>query len=71
MRDIVWTVIIVWLIYKLITIFKSSDSNKQKAYSNQTNSSTTQNSYKKAPNANAIKRGVDKEGDYVDFEEIK
>lgn len=71
MRDIVWTVIIVWLIYKLITIFKSSDSNKQKAYSNQTNSSTTQNSYKKVPNANAIKRGVDKEGDYVDFEEIK
>ncbi|MCA0431526.1 MAG: DUF4834 family protein [Bacteroidetes bacterium] len=71
MRDIIWTVIIVWLIYKLITIFKSVENNKQKVYSSQNNTSATQNPYKKNSNANAIKKGVDKEGDYVDYEEIK
>lgn len=68
-KDLIWTLIIVWLVYKLIDVFRASSSKKQTVYS-QTGSNSKSNQAK--PNKhNAIKKGADKEGDYVDFEEIK
>ncbi|MCA6436835.1 MAG: hypothetical protein ACK5QC_07115 [Bacteroidota bacterium] len=68
-KDLIWTLIIVWLVYKLIDVFRASHSKKQTVYS-QTGSNPKSNQEK--PNKHsAIKKGADKEGDYVDFEEIK
>ncbi len=76
MRDIIWTLIVVWLIYKLVDIFRGStkksfanNSNSQNTQSNQ-NNTTTNFSAKKDPKE-VIQKSADKEGDYVDFEEIK
>lgn len=76
MRDIIWTLIVVWLIYKLVDIFRGStkksfanNSSNQNTTNNQTNTSTNF-STKKDPK-DVIQKSADKEGDYVDFEEIK
>ncbi len=77
LRDVIWTIIIVWLIYKLVDIFKGSS---KKSYAG--NNSNTQNEQGQTYNSNtnysakkdtkeAIQKSADKEGDYVDFEEIK
>ena len=75
MRDIIWTLIVVWLVYKLVDIFKSSP---KKSYAN--NSSNPNTNYQSQDRTNfsskkdtkeAIQKSADKEGDYVDFEEIK
>lgn len=76
MRDIIWTLIIIWLIYKLVDIFKGSskrsfagnNSNPQ-TNQNQTYNSNTNYTAKK-DTKEAIQKSADKEGDYVDFEEI-
>ncbi len=76
MRDIIWTLIVVWLIYKLVDIFKASP---KKSYANNSANTNSQNyqsqnkssfTAKKDPKE-AIQKSADKEGDYVDFEEIK
>ncbi|MBA2611712.1 MAG: DUF4834 family protein [Bacteroidetes bacterium] len=76
MRDVIWTLIVVWLIYKLVDIFKSSpkksyvnNSANQNMQDDQTNTSANFTA-KKVPKE-AIQKSADKEGDYVDFEEIK
>lgn len=77
MRDIIWTLIIIWLIYKLVDIFKGS-SKKSFAGNNSTTQSNQNQSYQsnttyssKKDNKEAIQKSADKEGDYIDFEEIK
>lgn len=76
MRDVIWTLIIIWVIYKIIDVFKNI---KQKPYSNnqsfnsyKTSQTESTNNYpsKKEPKVN-LQKNIDKEGDYVDFEEIK
>lgn len=68
-KDLIWTLIIVWLVYKLIDVFRASSSKKQTSYST---SGNTEKSHPSEKSKNdAIKKGADKEGDYVDFEEIK
>jgi len=75
MRDVIWTLIIIWVIYKIIDVFKNT---KQKSFSNnqsfnsyKTPQSENANNYstKKEPKVN-VKKNIDKEGDYIDFEEI-
>lgn len=76
MRDIIWTLIVVWLIYKLVDIFRGStkksfanNSGNQNAQNDQ-HTTTTNFSAKKDPKE-VIQKSADKEGEYVDFEEIK
>ncbi|MBL7911470.1 MAG: DUF4834 family protein [Bacteroidia bacterium] len=76
MRDIIWTLIVVWLIYKLVDIFRGStkksfanNSSNQNMQNEQT--STTANFSAKKDHKEVIQKSADKEGDYVDFEEIK
>ena len=75
MRDIIWTLIVIWLIYKLVDIFKGSG--KKSYVNNQNNNSNTS---QKADSTNfsmnknhkdVIQKSTDKEGDYIDFEGIK
>lgn len=80
MRDIVWTLIIVWLIYRLVAMFKSA-SPKKVAFGQQNNSFESQNtnssntanthSHSNTDIKKAVKKSADKEGEYVDYEEIK
>ena len=77
MRDLVWTIIIIWVVYKVIDIFRGMSVKKTVIYSNsysQTSSKKDEGSVtvespinpnNKTPKANAT------DGEYVDFEEIK
>jgi hypothetical protein len=67
MRDVIWTVIIVWLVYRLVEFFRGAGQKK-----------TVSNSEPQRGNAvnqeqvrSAVKKSADREGEYIDFEEIK
>lgn len=67
MRDVIWTIIVIWLVFRLVNLFKSSTSkssenNKQFEGANR----QTEKEIK-----NAVRKGINEEGEYVDFEEIK
>jgi hypothetical protein len=78
MRDVIWTLIVIWLIYKLVDIFKSSSKksyvNNSSTQNNQTQSQQTSSKTTfstKKDSKDVIQKSADKEGDYIDFEEIK
>jgi hypothetical protein len=72
MRDIIWTIIIIWVLWRVLDLFKGltqaktsqTNVNQNQSYRNNTTSSDNQDSPKKGhlkPDA----------GEYVDFEETK
>lgn len=62
MRDLVWTVIAIWLIYRIVHIIRNSSTGPK------VNSAPK----KKAPAApKSAKSKLDTEGEYVDYEEIR
>ena len=75
MRDIIWTLIVIWLIYKLVDIFKSSKkntfANNQNNNSNTSQKAESTNFSMNKNHKDVIQKSTDKEGDYIDFEEIK
>lgn len=76
MRDVIWTLIIIWLIYKLIDVFKAitvkkSYVNSQPTGHQQQSTAHSPGNHSKQDIQNAIKKHLNKEGEYVDFEEIK
>ena len=76
MKDIIWTLIVVWLIYKIVELFKAATV-KRSYVNNQTQHSKNSSQDKKGGShtnrdmKDAIRRHVNKTGEYVDFEEIK
>lgn len=72
MRDIIWTLIIIWLIYKVVEIFRSA-STKRSAVNNAQGPGATDihQSTPKRDIKKALKKHLNNEGEYVDFEEIK
>jgi thiosulfate reductase cytochrome b subunit len=64
MRDIIWTLIIIWLLYRLVDLFKNS--RKKEVVSNE--DQPEKNSRRDIDSA--IQKHVNNEGEYVDFEEI-
>lgn len=74
MRDVFWTIIVIWLIYQLVSIFKNAGSKKRYAFNQneteQSNKNTTATFIKKDVKT-AMKKHADKEGEYIDYEEIK
>jgi len=76
MRDIIWTLIIIWLIYKLIDVFKAitvkkSYVNNQHSTTQQQRASYTSNTSPKKDVKSAIQKHLNNDGEYVDFEEVK
>jgi hypothetical protein len=67
MRDVIWTVIAIWVIYKLVDIFRASGSKKAPAYQD----TTIPKKEVKKDVRTAINKGADKEGEYVDYEDVK
>lgn len=72
MKEIFWTIIVIWLIYQLMNIFKSVGNSKKFSFQEQ-NDHTVKNSASgtKKDVKTAIKKHADTEGEYVDYEELK
>lgn len=71
MRDIVWTLIVIWLIYKLVDVFKFLSAKKSYIQNSSSQQNNTQTTTPKKDIHRAIQKHMNKEGEYVDFEEIK
>ena len=75
MRDIVWTVIVVWLVWRIYDAFK----NASKTNSQTRGFNGTQNNYRQPKEGEVkIDKNVDlkshfnaNDGEYVDYEEVK
>lgn len=70
MRDIIWTLIIVWLIYKVIDIFRAIPAKKSSDQQDRNISGHTFSTTAKDPKS-AAKKHANNAGEYVDFEEVK
>ncbi len=71
MRDIIWTIIVVWLILKVISIFKSFSNRTQQPSSSQEQQQNFNPDKSPKDLESAIRNRMNKEGEYVEFEEIK
>jgi hypothetical protein len=74
MRDIIWTLIIVWLVYRLVDVFRSIQAKRSATENrqfdhNQASAGTT--STPKRDIKTAVQKHLNNEGEYVDFEEVK
>lgn len=70
MRDIIWTIIGVWVIWRIISAFSSFSSAARKAQNINTNDqdSTQFNNQNPQPKKGELKSDA---GEYIDYEEIK
>ncbi len=78
MRDIIWTVILIWLVYKIVGIFRNFNTGKTAAYSYETQQQNTASSTQTGSNQHsvdeiksALKKHANNDGEYIDYEEIK
>jgi hypothetical protein len=79
MRDFIWTIIIIWVVFKIIALFKGSSGRKTFVYQKQEfRSSQNQQKpegsvtvEKKSTAGNKNANGTSGDDEYVDFEEIK
>jgi hypothetical protein len=69
MRDLIWTIIVIWLVYRLVDIFKKKPQSTHAHQANQSHQTNANHSDDKIKSA--MHKQADKEGEYVDFEEIK
>lgn len=72
MRDLIWTLIVIWLVYKLVAIFKTNNKTNNSEFfeENRTRRSTNNSSTKKDLKG-ALNKHLNNEGEYVDYEEVK
>ena len=73
MRDLIWTLIVVWLIYRIVEIFRYNSAKKSFNTDNrQAQSNTIHNTSRPEKDIRkAIKKHLNNEGEYIDFEEVK
>ncbi len=75
MRDVVWTLIAIWVVYRLYNAFfvstpKSTSFNSSNSQ-NPSNHQSSEASQKPKRQDNLSKKLADNEGEYVPFEEVK
>jgi hypothetical protein len=70
MRDLIWTIIGVWFVYKIYTEVISPFLNRNNT-TNQTKSSQYNQAAEPANQKETKKQNLDGLGEYVDYEEIK
>lgn len=73
MRDIIWTVIIIWVIWRIIEAFRTVSSSSGRVQGQEGNQQTYQNDTYQNKANNQPKKGELKSdaGECVDYEEIK
>lgn len=67
LRDVVWTLIVVWLVYKISYWFRSLNQKKTAQQASRPFNQQNEPSSKKA----GKEQPYDNVGEYVDFEELK
>lgn len=72
MRDLIWTLILIWAVYRIFSVFRigSSASGQRTSYTetgNNAQSAPRDDNAKKA----ALRKHLNNEGEYVDYEEIR
>ena len=74
MRDVIWTIIAVWVIYRIYQAIRNSRVYVYQKHEHQHNYNTQKEAEIKIdrePESHTKKPNSDKGGEYVDFEEIK
>ena len=72
MRDVIWTIIAVWVIFRIYQALRTTRVNVYQKHEHHYNSPDNDNvRVDKKPQQNERKPNSDKGGEYVDFEEIK
>ncbi len=71
MRDIIWTLIVIWLLYKVVAMFRGNASQKTQDSANHDPSNSSFTEKNGTDSKSAIKKHLNNEGEYVDYEEIK
>ncbi|MDI1354593.1 MAG: hypothetical protein PSX36_06730 [bacterium] len=74
MKDIIWTLIIIWLIYKVTDVFKGfskKNVNSQEDVNHEENLRTHTSAHNDQDIKSAVRKHLNTEGEYVDFEEMK
>jgi hypothetical protein len=74
MKDVIWTLIIIWLIFKISNLLKGA-SKKSVTHQNgdqvHDNTGTQSSSHNDRDIKSAVRKHLNTEGEYVDFEEMK
>lgn len=70
MRDIIWTIIVIWLVWKIYNLFKSS-SQKKTYHNHNTNQHHKEGETVINFSNSQITTYNPKDAEYVDYEEIK
>ena len=68
MTDIIWTLILIWLFFRLTSLFTGrikTQSDMEERAPERSNSNRDESLRR------ALRKRIDKEGDYVDYEELK
>jgi hypothetical protein len=70
MRDIIWTIIILWLILKVVDLLKKKPAKQDPGAIRNPEGSPHVNSANRNEK-NALRDRLNNEGEYVDYEEVK
>ena len=68
MRDFIWTLIIIWTVYQLSSLFRNR---KKTAKTFASGLHTGSHAASGEKTKDTLRKASDSEGDYVDFEEVK
>jgi hypothetical protein len=72
MRDIIWTIIVVWLIFRIVSVFRSAGKRTQQHGHSGSTSNADFNAAKPQKDLqSAVRKSMNQEGEYVEFEEVK
>lgn len=74
MRDVIWTIIAVWVVYQIYRVVRSSRVyvyQKNEHYHQHTSQKEGDIKVDQRSQSSSRKPNLDKGGEYVDFEEIK
>jgi len=70
MRDLIWTLIIIWVVYKIVDVFRGINQKKNLAYE-QERSENVNSAASKKDLKSGMQKMAEKDGEYIDYEEVK
>lgn len=71
MRDIIWTIIVIWIVWKIYDAFKSISKNKNQEFSRNYDYQTKEGEVRIEKNSNTKSHFNPSDAEFIDYEEIK
>lgn len=71
MRDIIWTIILIWLVWKIYNMFKGVSKTKTQPIHKNTSQQRKEGEIRIEKNVHQKSHFSENDGEYVDYEEIK